>query len=187
MCHVPLNSCDQVATEVPELVNIVATMGTYNLHTILFLHSQTRSTATTNNHRPARLLVRRLERCPNAALWGFPVDLKLILAKFNETVPPNASTDRDKHTHRLLEYSSKVFSALESQTLEIWPEGSATVSPRHVFAKRGHTGEKTIIAIVRSTRPDDKFIPPLEKVENLKAIFAEQGFDEEPGWFMATN
>jgi len=102
MCHVPLNSCDQVATELVIDVNIVATMalGTHNLHTILFLHSQ--STATTNNHRPARLLVRRLERYPNAALWGFPVDLKLILAKFNETVPPNASTDRDKHTHRLL-------------------------------------------------------------------------------------
>ncbi|KAF8959757.1 hypothetical protein BDZ97DRAFT_1761270 [Flammula alnicola] len=137
--------------------------------------------ATTDNRPPARLIIRRLERYPNAAIWGIPVDLSLMVAEFKRTAPPNIGGEERM---RLLDiYVDRVFSVLEAKCRSVWRSG--IIGPREVYASGKRSGEKTIIAVVRSTRPDDKFLPPPDKVEELKKFFAAQGFTEDPDWFIA--
>ncbi|KAF8957456.1 hypothetical protein BDZ97DRAFT_1846304 [Flammula alnicola] len=143
-----------------------------------------RTTATTDNRPPARQIIRRLERYPNAALWGFPIDRKRMLANFDSTVPPNVD-DEEELTRLLSDYTMRVLSTLQWKCNQVWYSG--IISPKQVYAKGERTGEKTIIAIIKSTRREDKFAPPSDKVEELKKVFAEQGFTEEPGWFIATD
>ncbi|KAJ3504089.1 hypothetical protein NLJ89_g8122 [Agrocybe chaxingu] len=139
--------------------------------------------ATTDKYPPSRLIRRRLERYPNAALWGFPVDRKRMLADFKKTAPPNI--DSEEYMSLLGDHVIRVLSELDAKCNEIWY--SPTTSTKQVYSKGARTGEKTVVALVKCTRSEDKFLPPPDKVEELKKVFAAQGFTEEPGWFIAAD
>ncbi|CAA7266529.1 unnamed protein product [Cyclocybe aegerita] len=71
-----------------------------------------------------------------------------------------------------------VLSDLEAKCEEVWY--SPTTGTKQVYSKDSRIGEKTIVALVKCTRCEDKFLPPPDKVEELK-VFAEQGFTEQLG------
>jgi len=129
----------------------------------------------------ARLIRRRLERYPHAALWGFPVDHEHMLADFKKAAPTNI--DKEKYWSLLDDHVIKVLSLLHEKCQEVWY--SPTTSSKQVYFQGARTGEQTIVALVKCTRHEDKFLPPPDKVEELKKVFAAQGFTEQPGWFIA--
>lgn len=139
------------------------------------------SQATADKRPPARLIRRRLERYPRAALWGFPVDYERMLAGFKSAAPTNI--DKEKYWSLLDDHVIRVLSELHEKCQEIWY--SPTTSSKQVYLQGARTGEQTIVALVKSTRREDKFLPPPDKVEELKKVFAVRGFTEQPGWFVA--
>ena len=139
------------------------------------------SQATADKRPSARLIRRRLERYPRAALWGFPVDHERMLADFKKATPTN--TDKEKYWSLMDDHVIRVLSELHEKCQEIWY--SPTTGNKQVYCQGARTGEQTIVALVKSTCREDKFLPPPDKVEELKEMFAVQGFTEQPGWFIA--
>jgi len=43
------------------------------------------------------------------------------------------------------------------------------------------------MGIVKCTHREDSFLPPPEKIEEMRKAFEAEGFVEEPGWFFARN
>ena len=116
---------------------------------------------------------------PNAALWGFPVDRDRMLTDFKKAVPTNM--DSEKYWSLLDDHVITVLSELHNQFQEVW---YSPTTCKQVYFEGARTGEQIIVALVKRTRREDKFLPPPDKVEELK-VFAAQGFIEHPGWFIA--
>jgi len=59
----------------------------------------------------------------------------------------------------------------------------------HRYLTRTYKGqkEKVIMGIVKCTHREDSFLPPPEKIEEMRKAFEAEGFVEEPGWFFARN
>ena len=126
--------------------------------------------------RPAQLLS-QLARYPNPSLWGFPLKSALILAEYDKILPPDSDDENDAHFFR---YCSNYFSELENQCDYIWssPKVGASVREVHSMGKA-----RLIIAIVKCTHPDDRLLPPADKIEEMRKVVVGLGFKGEPGWF----
>jgi hypothetical protein len=109
-------------------------------------------------------------------VWGFPLDFTILIANSKKAAPPNTVG------FELAEYSREIAGELKEKCSNIWSSPGMITTTAHVFSP--DNSEKVVIALLRSTRPDDSFLPPLDKMEELKTVFAEQGFMEEPGWFI---
>jgi hypothetical protein len=103
-----------------------------------------------------------------------------MLADFKKATPTNM--DSEKYWSLLDDHVIRVLSELHNKCWEVWY--SPTTSSKQVYFEGSRTGEQTIVALVKCTRREDKFLPPPDKVEELKKVFA-QGFTEHPGWFIA--
>ena len=139
------------------------------------------SQATADKCPSAHLIHRRLEHYPHAALWGFPVDYKCTLTDFKKAALTNI--DKEKYWSLLDDHVIRVLSELHKKCQEI--RYLPTTSSKQVYLQAAHTGEQTIVTLVKSTHREDKFLPPPDKVEELKKVFAVRGFTEQPGWFIA--
>ena len=127
---------------------------------------------------PAQLLS-QLSRYPNPSLWGFPISSAHILAEFDKIqLPPDLEDDDDSHFFR---YCSKYFSELENQCDDIWTSPKVGASVRQVRSTKGKA--RLIVAIVKCTHPDDRLLPPADKIEEMKKVVVALGFKGEPGWF----
>ena len=150
-----------------------ASMGTlhHDLCRMLYL-----PTPLTTDTRPPAKLLSQLSRYPNPALWGFPIDQDHIAAEFRKTVPPGL-VEHDRLS-RLQIHCRQYFSGLAVQCNDIWD--SPTTGVRNVRSKGK---PKLIMSIVKCTRPDDRFLPPPDKIEEMRKIVVALGFTGEPGWF----
>jgi hypothetical protein len=137
----------------------------------------------TDKRPSGRLIVRPLERYPNAAIWGFPIDHKRLVANFEDSAPPNISPQ--EHEDLLEDHIIRVLWDLQTKCRQVW--SAPTICTRQAYWKSSPTREKTITVLVRCTRREDMFLPPPEKVGELKKTFAAYGFTEEPGWFVAAD
>ncbi|KAF8804672.1 hypothetical protein BYT27DRAFT_7300529 [Phlegmacium glaucopus] len=132
---------------------------------------------TTYTRRPAKLLS-QLSCYPNHALWGFPIDLNRVLAEFKKNLPPDLA-DHDR-LHRLQIHCGQYFSGLAEQCNGIWDSPTTDFLPVRCKGK-----PKYIMAIVKCTCRDDQFLPPPDKIEEMRKIVVALGFGGEPAWFIA--
>jgi hypothetical protein len=56
-------------------------------------------------------------------------------------------------------------------------------TPISVHSSSGSLDARFILALIRAIRPDDSFLPPHESAEQMKDIFAADGYTEELDWF----
>ena len=131
-------------------------------------------TTLTDPSRPAKLLS-QLSLYPNPSLWGFPIKSTHILAEFHKTITPE--TDDDAH---LFSYCSNYFSELENKCNDIWTSPKLRAACQQV---RVNGKPMIIVAIVKCTHPDDRLLPPAEKIEEMRKVVVALGFKGEPGWF----
>ena len=134
---------------------------------------------TTDPNPPAQLLS-QLSRYPNPALWGFPINSAHILAEFDKTLPALPPDLEDEDDSRFFRYCSKYFSELENQCNDIWVSPKVGASVRQVRSKGK---PKLIVAIVKCTHPDDRLLPPADKIDEMRNVVVALGFKGEPAWF----
>ena len=108
---------------------------------------------------------------------GAPLKSAHILAEYDKIRPPDLDDENDAHFSR---YCSKYFSELENQCNDIWRSPKVRASVREVHSKGK---PRLIIAIVKCTHPDDRLLPPADKIEEMRKIVVGLGFKGEPGWF----
>jgi len=102
------------------------------------------------------------------------------MAGFHET--PKTATNSAPSERQLIRYGSVFFSKLELMCLIIWSSPSVIrATDVHSLGKE----MKIVLGLIKCTRSDDKFLPPPDKVEELKAAFAAKGFTEEPSWYIS--
>jgi hypothetical protein len=128
---------------------------------------------------PPALLLRRLARYPNPAVYGFPLNTDLIISSFESAKHPNLT--EDTRGELLQTHVVEVLSHLEGECRAVWHSNAINHESLSLDADDEY---KIILVIVKCTRPDNKFIPPPEKLKELKNIMAREGFTEEPGWFV---
>jgi len=114
-------------------------------------------------------------------VWGFIIDYERIFADV-EIQWKGSNLDRDQRRNLLQSRVIKVLSELESECDEIWDCHTTGTVETSVQGT-----PTTLMAIVKCTRRNDKFLPPPDKVEELKKVFVMYGFGAEPGWFIGTH
>jgi len=114
--------------------------------------------------------------CRDPAVWGFPIDSSVIIANFKRTTPD------DERLQEIAKYSPRVSGELRKKCRRMWSSPAGMLStPVQVYSS---DNSKIIIALIRSTCCEDTFLPPQDKVEELKAVLTAEGFTEEPDWFI---
>ena len=74
----------------------------------------------------------------------------------------------------------EIFLGAENQCDDMWrsPKVGANVREVHSMGKA-----RLIVAIVKCTHPDDRLLPPADKIEEMRKVVVGLGFEGEPGWF----
>jgi hypothetical protein len=112
-------------------------------------------------------------------LYGFPIDY-VTLTKTCEKILPlePGSTEEEKCGIRRRQLAYTI-SYLCGVCNDVWVE-----------MKPGYSkglGYCVVLALFVCTRPNKKFIPEDEKLEELMKILAQEGFTEEPRWSLMVN
>ena len=99
----------------------------------------------------------------------------LILAEIKKAHPDD---DDESHISRT---SSEYFTELEDHCNDIWESPKVGATVWEVLNTKGKA--KLIVAIIKCTHPDDRLLPPADKIEEMRKIFVARGFTGEFGWF----
>lgn len=111
-------------------------------------------------------------------VWGFPIHINRIIAKF----------DTENPTEEITQVTTETFSKLSYTVRKMLgrPVGGNLIGPHEAYThENGKLKKIEVMAIVKCTRRDDSFLPQPQEMEELKVFFKEGTFGE-PGWFLTS-
>ncbi|GLB41222.1 hypothetical protein LshimejAT787_0904370 [Lyophyllum shimeji] len=137
------------------------------------------------NEKPGKLLSYRDARrsYAKAYVYGFPLDNAGVEYCGNKIKPIPSDATGDELQNARLKQAEAISKHLVTACAAEWPLPRL----RTVLGYREGT-IYTLVALAACTRPHlDQFIPPRETLEKLREIMADNGFREEPQWFLMTS
>lgn len=116
---------------------------------------------------------------PRCCVYGFPLDdaARVSIGDKLHPIPPDLTAAQ--HLAAGVAQSRTVLQHLLSACQAVWPWHR--LAPVIGYTKGEYY---SVIAVAASKRPNDELIPQGEDMEKLKRIMAENGFKEEPRWFV---
>ncbi|KAF8060717.1 hypothetical protein FPV67DRAFT_1673566 [Lyophyllum atratum] len=149
------------------------------------MHSSLKGNTTVTATEPnGKLLPYRKARGANppAFVYGFPLDDSGVAycGEKLRPIPPNLTgLERDKAENI---QAGLTFRHLTSACSKAWPAYRVNVESGFKLGKY-----YTLLALAACTLPEDEFIPKGDDMKRLKEIMAENGFKEDPMWFILTS
>ncbi|KAF8060716.1 hypothetical protein FPV67DRAFT_1673565 [Lyophyllum atratum] len=119
---------------------------------------------------------------PPAFVYGFPLDHSGILYCGERLLPkpPNATPEELKKVERM--QIGLTLRHLRAVCSEAWPANRVDTECGFKLGKH-----YTLLALAACTLPSDKFIPKGDDMRKLKEIMVENGFKQDPMWFILTS
>lgn len=129
---------------------------------------------------PGKLISYRQARRTNGSIfYGFPLDEDGAKQCGNKLAPIDPDLTGMQLRRALIDQMPLIFRRVRTICDPVWPSDKTHVEV-------GWTGREqhSLLALVACTRRNDQLIPPAEVMQELKHIMAEEGFKEEPRWFV---
>ncbi|KAF8072143.1 hypothetical protein FPV67DRAFT_922826 [Lyophyllum atratum] len=118
---------------------------------------------------------------PRCCVYGFPLGEAGQQFIGEKLYPVPSGLSAGERLIESLVRAETIDDHLISACEAVWPW--KRLAPEIGYAKGKYY---PIIALAASRRPNDELIPQGEDMAKLKAIMAENGFKEEPRWFVLT-
>ncbi|KAF8063592.1 hypothetical protein FPV67DRAFT_253420 [Lyophyllum atratum] len=138
-------------------------------------------TQTSGDSRTSGRLLsyRQARRTRGSLLYGFPLDEKGSMQCGEKLLPIDPELTGDARETAEVRRFPVIFRYLRTVCDPVWPTDRTEVEV-------GWTGHEqhTLLALVACTRRNDELIPQGEVLQKLKDIMANEGYEEEPGWFV---
>ncbi|GLB44925.1 hypothetical protein LshimejAT787_1900030 [Lyophyllum shimeji] len=116
---------------------------------------------------------------PRCCVYGFPLDDAALVSIGEKLHPIPSDLTGEEHLAAGVAQSEMVHEHLLSACEAVWPWDR--LAPVIGYTKGKYY---SVIAVAASKRPNDELIPQGEDMEKLKKIMADNGFKDEPRWFV---
>ncbi|PPQ81992.1 hypothetical protein CVT25_014643 [Psilocybe cyanescens] len=133
---------------------------------------------------PARLILRRREHTRYPPwVFGFHLSVDEVIAAVRKiSSTPSVLEGEESLDTQLLQYNDVLYHVEMQVAVQCdafgWQWATIDAAPCYVDGK-----QRTVLSLLKCTRPSKDFLPEDDKLDVMKKIMAEAGFTKEPAWY----